>query len=60
MPMHPGVYADLLSEKMDQHGSTAWFHQHRLVRWRLRRGKPNENQEHRAMLNAALDGDLDG
>ena len=25
MPMHPGVYADLLSDKMSQHGSTAWL-----------------------------------
>ena len=25
MPMHPGVYADLLSSKMDEHGSTAWL-----------------------------------
>ena len=25
MPMHPGVYADLLSAKMEQHGSTAWL-----------------------------------
>ena len=25
MPMHPGVYADLLSKKMEEHNATAWL-----------------------------------
>jgi len=58
MPMHPGVYADLLSEKMDAHGSTAWLINTGWSGGAYGVGNRMKIKYTRAMLNAALDGDL--
>ena len=59
MPMHPGVYADLLSEKMAEHGATAWLINTGWSGGSYGEGKRMKIKYTRAMLNAALDGDLD-
>ena len=59
MPMHPGVYADLLSAKMEQHGSTAWLINTGWNGGPYGVGKRMKIRYTRAMLNAALDGELD-
>ena len=59
MPMHPGVYADLLSEKMEQNGSTAWLINTGWNGGSYGVGNRMKIRYTRAMLNAALDGDLD-
>ena len=59
MPMHPGVYADLLSEKMEQNGSTAWLINTGWNGGPYGVGNRMKIKYTRAMLNAALDGDLD-
>ena len=59
MPMHPGVYADLLSAKMAEHGSTAWLINTGWSGGAYGEGSRMKIKYTRAMLNAALDGDLD-
>lgn len=59
MPMHPGVYADLLSEKMAEHGSTAWLINTGWSGGSYGVGNRMKIKYTRAMLNAALDGELD-
>ena len=59
MPMHPGVYADLLSDKMAEHGSTAWLINTGWSGGSYGEGKRMKIKYTRAMLNAALDGELD-
>ena len=59
MPMHPGVYADLLSAKMEQHGSTAWLINTGWNGGPYGVGNRMKIRYTRAMLNAALDGELD-
>jgi len=59
MPMHPGVYADLLSEKMAEHDSTAWLINTGWSGGPYGVGNRMKIKYTRAMLNAALDGDLD-
>ena len=59
MPMHPGVYADLLSSKMAEHGSTAWLINTGWSGGPYGVGNRMKIKYTRAMLNAALDGDLD-
>ena len=59
MPMHPGVYADLLSSKMAEHGSTAWLINTGWSGGSYGVGSRMKIKYTRAMLNAALDGDLD-
>ena len=59
MPMHPGVYADLLSEKMAEHGSTAWLINTGWSGGAYGEGSRMKIRYTRAMLNAALDGSLD-
>jgi len=58
MPMHPGVYADLLSKKMAEHGSTAWLINTGWSGGSYGVGKRMKIKHTRAMLNAALDGAL--
>ena len=58
MPMHPGVYADLLSQKMEQHGSTCWLINTGWSGGEYGVGKRMRIPWTRAMLNAALDGSL--
>ncbi len=60
MPMHPGVYADLLAGKMAEHGSTAWLINTGWSGGPYGVGNRMRIRYTRAMLNAALDGDLDG
>jgi len=60
MPMHPGVYADLLSAKMAEHGATAWLINTGWSGGAYGVGSRMKIRHTRAMLNAALDGDLDG
>ena len=60
MPMHPGVYADLLSEKMAEHDSTAWLINTGWSGGAYGVGSRMKIKYTRAMLNAALDGELDG
>ena len=59
MPMHPGVYADLLSEKMAVHGATAWLINTGWSGGPYGIGSRIKIRYTRAMLNAALDGMLD-
>ena len=59
MPMHPGVYADLLSAKMAEHGSTAWLINTGWSGGSYGVGNRMKIKYTRAMLNAALDGDLE-
>jgi phosphoenolpyruvate carboxykinase (ATP) len=59
MPMHPGVYADLLSSKMAEHGATAWLINTGWSGGAYGVGQRMKIRYTRAMLNAALDGDLD-
>jgi phosphoenolpyruvate carboxykinase (ATP) len=59
MPMHPGVYADLLSDKMAEHGSTAWLINTGWSGGAYGEGSRMKIKYTRAMLNAALDGELD-
>ena len=56
--MHPGVYADLLSAKMEEHGSTAWLINTGWSGGPYGVGNRMKIRYTRAMLNAALDGDL--
>jgi len=59
MPMHPGVYADLLSEKMAEHNATAWLINTGWSGGPYGVGNRMKIRFTRAMLNAALDGMLD-
>ena len=59
MPMHPGVYADLLSEKMADHGATAWLINTGWSGGAYGVGSRMKIKYTRAMLNAALNGDLE-
>ncbi len=59
MPMHPGVYADLLSSKMEQHDANAWLINTGWSGGPYGVGSRMKLKYTRAMLNAALDGDLD-
>ena len=59
MPMHPGVYADLLSQKMEEHNATAWLINTGWSGGPYGVGNRMKIKYTRAMLNAALDGDLD-
>ena len=58
MPMHPGVYADLLSAKMAEHGATAWLINTGWSGGAHGVGNRMKIKYTRAMLNAALDGEL--
>ncbi len=59
MPMHPGVYADLLSDKMNQHNANAWLINTGWSGGPYGVGNRMKIRYTRAMLNAALDGELD-
>ena len=59
MPMHPGVYADLLSNKMEEHGANAWLINTGWSGGSYGVGNRMKIRYTRAMLNAAMDGMLD-
>ena len=59
MPMHPSVYAQLLSDKMAEHNATCWLINTGWSGGQFGVGSRMKIPWTRAMLNAALDGDLD-
>jgi len=59
MPMHPGVYANLLSNKMAEHNATCWLINTGWSGGQYGVGSRMKIPWTRAMLNAALDGDLE-
>ncbi len=59
MPMHPGVYADLLSAKMEEHNANCWLINTGWSGGSYGVGNRMKIRYTRAMLNAAMDGDLD-
>ncbi|MCO4762397.1 MAG: phosphoenolpyruvate carboxykinase (ATP) [Myxococcales bacterium] len=60
MPSHPMVYADLLVKKMATHGATAWLLNTGWSGGPYGTGERMSIGHTRALLNAALDGTLDG
>ncbi|HJN54995.1 MAG TPA: phosphoenolpyruvate carboxykinase (ATP) [Candidatus Poseidoniales archaeon] len=59
MPMHPGVYADLLSAKIAEHGASVWLINTGWTSGPHGVGHRMRIPHTRAMLNAALDSELD-
>ncbi len=59
MVHHPMFYADLLARKMEHHGATAWLVNTGWVGGPYGIGKRISIRYTRALLNAALNGDLD-
>lgn len=60
MVHHPRVYADLLGKKIDEHGSKIWFVNTGWTGGPYGVGKRMHLPYTRAMVNAALAGELDG
>jgi phosphoenolpyruvate carboxykinase (ATP) len=58
MPMHPSVYAELLTQKMARHGSQAWLISTGWTGGPYGFGKRMSIQHTRTLLNAVLDGSL--
>lgn len=56
LPLHPTVYAELLAKKIDEHGSNVWLIN---TGWNGT-GERIKLCYTRRMVNAALDGELDG
>ncbi|MHC4956858.1 MAG: phosphoenolpyruvate carboxykinase [Planctomycetota bacterium] len=59
LPRHPGVYAKMLGEKLEQHGSTCWLVNTGWSGGGYGLGERMAIKHTRAMLNAALTGSLD-
>ena len=59
MPLHPTVYAKLLTENIARHGTRVWLMNTGLTGGPYGVGKRMSIQHTRALLNAALDGALD-
>jgi phosphoenolpyruvate carboxykinase (ATP) len=60
MPRHPTVYAGLLGEKMAKHGAKCWLVNTGWTGGGYGAGERMKIAHTRAMLNAALDGRLNG
>ena len=60
MPRHPTVYANLLRDKMENHGAKCWLVNTGWSGGAYGVGKRMPIPHTRAMLNAALEGKLDG
>ena len=60
MPLHPTKYAELLGEKMDQHKVNIWLINTGWSGGAYGTGSRIKLKYTRAMINAALNGDLDG
>ena len=60
LPRPPGVYAKMLSEKMETHNATCWLINTGWSGGGYGVGERMSIRHTRAMLNAALNGDLDG
>jgi len=59
LPQPPAVYARMLGEKLDQHGSTVWLVNTGWTGGPFGQGQRMPIQATRTMLRAALNGDLD-
>jgi phosphoenolpyruvate carboxykinase (ATP) len=59
LPQPPSVYARMLGEKLDRHGSTVWLVNTGWTGGPFGEGTRMPIEATRAMLRAALDGDLD-
>ncbi|MCG8461349.1 MAG: phosphoenolpyruvate carboxykinase (ATP), partial [Holophagales bacterium] len=60
MPLHPGVYAELLGKKIAEHGSSVWLVNTGWTGGPHGVGSRMKLSHTRRMVNAALDGELDG
>ncbi len=60
MPRHPSVYANLLGEKIAKHGANCWLVNTGWTGGVYGVGRRMPIDYTRALLNAALDGSLDG
>ena len=59
MPMHPSVYAELLSQKVAEHGASCWLLNTGWIAGGYGKSKRIKIRWTRALLNSALDGTLD-
>jgi len=59
MPLHPTVYAELLAEKIKEHGSAVWLVNTGWTGGEYGTGSRMKLRYTRRMVNAALDGELD-
>ncbi|MGB7340970.1 MAG: phosphoenolpyruvate carboxykinase (ATP) [Phototrophicaceae bacterium] len=59
MPLHPTVYAELLAEKIKEHGSAVWLVNTGWTGGEYGTGKRMSLKYTRRMVNAALNGELD-
>jgi phosphoenolpyruvate carboxykinase (ATP) len=60
LPLHPGVYADLLGKKIEEHGSRVWLVNTGWTGGPYGEGSRMKLGYTRAMVRAALAGELDG
>jgi phosphoenolpyruvate carboxykinase (ATP) len=60
LPLHPGVYADLLGQKIEEHGSRVWLVNTGWTGGPYGVGERMKLKYTRAMVRAALAGQLDG
>jgi phosphoenolpyruvate carboxykinase (ATP) len=60
LPLHPGVYAKLLGEKIEQHGAHVWLVNTGWTGGPFGTGSRMSLEHTRAMVRAALAGELDG
>lgn len=60
LPLHPKVYADLLGQKIDKHGSKVWLINTGWTGGAYGVGNRMKLSHTRAMIHAAFDGQLDG
>ncbi|WP_261663795.1 phosphoenolpyruvate carboxykinase [Deinococcus sp. Marseille-Q6407] len=59
MPRHPGQYAELLAQKVKEHGAAVWLVNTGWTGGQYGEGKRMSIRHTRAMINAALEGKLD-
>jgi phosphoenolpyruvate carboxykinase (ATP) len=60
LPLHPNVYAEMLGKKLQEHQARGVAGEHRVDGRPLRRGERMKLPYTRAMVRAALAGELDG
>ncbi|MGB1285266.1 MAG: phosphoenolpyruvate carboxykinase (ATP) [Aggregatilineales bacterium] len=60
MPLHPTVYAELLAEKINGHGANVWLINTGWTGGAVGEGSRMKLKYTRRMVNAALNGELDG
>lgn len=59
LPLHPGKYATLLGEKMEKHGTNVWLINTGWITKSTAKEKRMKLRYTRAMISAALNGELD-